>query len=226
MKVTKIDWCDCTINPVVGCQRGCEYCYACKMNCRFGWVEDFSKPQFFPERLKQLKSKKPKSIFLNSMSDIAFWEQNQLGIIGKAIRENPQHKYIMLTKDYNIFTRQFNVFQACNYPNVFIGATATTQKQADELGHGASFINIEPILEPIKLKLPYKTITGLLAEKNLELIIIGAETGIRKGKVIPEKEWVDSIVAQADEYDIGVFMKSSLRDIMGEDFRQDPLMWR
>ena len=30
MKKTKIDWCDCTINPVVGCKNGCKYCYAAR----------------------------------------------------------------------------------------------------------------------------------------------------------------------------------------------------
>ena len=33
---TKIDWCDSTINPVRGCSRGCEYCYARKMNAKIG----------------------------------------------------------------------------------------------------------------------------------------------------------------------------------------------
>lgn len=98
MKKTKIDWCDCTINPVVGCPRGCEYCYACKMNCRFGWVEDFSKPQFFPERLKDFKSKKPKSIFINSMSDIGTWKDEWKNKVFAAMHDNPQHTYIALTK--------------------------------------------------------------------------------------------------------------------------------
>ena len=55
MNKTKIDWCDATVNPVMGCPRGCEYCYARKLNTRFKWVEDWGKPQFFPERLKAAK---------------------------------------------------------------------------------------------------------------------------------------------------------------------------
>jgi len=57
------------------------------------------------------------------------------------------------------------------------------------------------------------------------LIIIGAETGSRKGKVIPKKEWIDSLVKQADRFGVKVFMKNSLRGIMGADFRQDRLPW-
>ena len=57
------------------------------------------------------------------------------------------------------------------------------------------------------------------------MIIIGAETGNRKGKVIPQKQWIDDIVKQADERKVKVFMKESLRQLMGKDFRQDRLIW-
>lgn len=69
MKTTKIDWCDCTVNPVVGCPNGCAYCYARKINDRFHFIDDWTKPQFFPERLKEFESKKPKSIFVNFYGD-------------------------------------------------------------------------------------------------------------------------------------------------------------
>lgn len=35
MNKSKIDWCDFTWNPVTGCTRGCEYCYAAKQARRF-----------------------------------------------------------------------------------------------------------------------------------------------------------------------------------------------
>lgn len=35
MKKTKIEWCDSTWNPVVGCKHGCEYCYAKRIAERF-----------------------------------------------------------------------------------------------------------------------------------------------------------------------------------------------
>lgn len=73
MKTTKIEWCDATLNPVVGCTKGCPYCYARRLNQRFKWTEDFSKPVFFPERLQQIPLKKSYRIFLNSMSDVADW---------------------------------------------------------------------------------------------------------------------------------------------------------
>lgn len=86
-------------------------------------------------------------------------------------------------------------------------------------GTSFDFISIEPLLEDLNLH-RYK-----YYPLSLKQVIIGAETGNRKGKVIPKKEWVDSIVNFCDEHHLRVFMKSSLKDIMGEDFRQDKLIW-
>ena len=60
MKGTKIDWCDCTVNPIVGCPNGCAYCYARKINDRFRFIEKWNEPKFFPERLEQFVIKAPK----------------------------------------------------------------------------------------------------------------------------------------------------------------------
>ena len=224
MKKTKIDWCDCTINPVVGCPRLCgakfndkgemtkkPWCYAYNMNARFGWVKDFSKPQFFPERLKQLDSKKPKSVFMNSMSDIAFWQDEWADDTYQAMKKNPQHKYIFLTKGDGAFTFWDK--------NVFNGKTITKQRDIDNTSCFYDFFSIEPILEPINIK------NNTPFSNWISQIIIGAETGNRKGKVIPQKQWIDDIVKQADKYGIRVFMKESLRRLMGKDFRQDRLIW-
>lgn len=94
MNKTKIEWCDSTLNPVVGCTYGCEFCYARKMNSRFGWVKDFNVPQFFNERLEKLNSKSPKNIFMDSMSDIADWKGVWMANILNAISRNPQHNYL------------------------------------------------------------------------------------------------------------------------------------
>jgi len=57
-------------------------------------------------------------------------------------------------------------------------------------------------------------------------VIIGAETGNRKEKVIPKKEWIDSLCKQADEFGIKVFMKDSLIPIVGEKNMRRELIWR
>lgn len=226
MKKTKIDWCDCTINPVVGCKNGCAYCYARKLNKRFGFIKNWEEPQFFPERLSQLYSKKGKSIFMDSMSDIGFWKKEWIDQVKNAIEDNPQHNYIFLTKgveDSDCFALSgcFAIGKILSLRNarrnVFVGKTVDNNT-AFCVFEQYDFLSIEPILEPIDLSM-------LPCNHQVRQIIIGAETGNRKGKVIPKKEWIDSIVRQCDEAGIRVFMKESLREIMGVDFRQDKLLW-
>lgn len=222
MKKTKIDWCDCTVNPVVGCKNGCEYCYAKKINDRFKIVPDFKKPQFFPERLKQFESKAPKSVFIDSMSDIANWKQAWFDETMEAIHNNPQHKYIALTKNVAelrerlwLYFCKYTKVQPCN---LFVGKTITQKRNPSLKPLNVDFLSIEPLLEPIDI-IPY-------IDPVLKTVIIGAETGNRKQKVIPKKQWVEDIVDAATIYGVGIFMKESLRGIMGEDFRQDKLPWQ
>lgn len=79
-------------------------------------------------------------------------------------------------------------------------------------------MSIEPILEQIIIPDNYNI-------SCVKQIIVGAETGNRRGKIVPKKEWIESLVKQADEHHIRVFMKESLRGLMGNDFRQDTLIW-
>lgn len=215
MKKTKIDWCDSTINCVYGCPNNCKYCYGNVMNNRFHFCKDWKVPEWKPEHLKDFYSKKPKSIFIDSMSDIGTWKQEWFNAVGKAINDNPQHKYIALTKRLDRFLDIMNRADVGFVHNLYFGTSITTQEQADKIDEIPDFFSIEPILEPIKIP----------DNKFPVVLIIGAETGNRKGKVIPQKEWIDNIVKQADTHCCIVFMKKSLRKIMGKDFRQDKLPW-
>ena len=218
MKKTKIDWCDSTINCVYGCPNGCKYCYGNVMNKRFHFCKDWKVPEWKPEHLKDFYSKKPKSIFIDSMSDIGTWQQEWFNAVAKAINDNPHHRYIALTKRFYRLVDLLNCADYGTVKNLYIGTSVTTQAQAkytifDLWGGHLDFFSIEPILEPIELSVIPKT------------LIIGAETGNRKGKVIPQKEWIDRLVKQADKHNCIVFMKESLRKIMDDDFRQDKLLW-
>ena len=217
MKETKIDWCDCTINPVVGCKGNCEWCYANKLNDRFHFVSDFHDPQFFPERLEELKSKKPKAIFMDSMSDVGYWHDEWVLKTREAMENNMQHKYIFLSKRY---TGRLAIRSMLG-GHCYFGISITNERQAFSYStyrEPADFLSVEPILEPIRL-------VNDECNTKVKLIIIGAETGNRKGKVIPKKAWIEDIVAFCDKWQIKVFMKESLRKIMGADFRQDKLLW-
>lgn len=228
MRKTKIDWCDSTINCVYGCPNNCKYCYGNVMNKRFHYCKDWKVPEWNPKHLKDFYSKKPKSIFIDSMSDIGTWKQEWLETVLIAIAKNPQHRYIALTKtSLDRLLRKVSSYN-CLFGNgnsngiLFVGKSVTTQAQVDNMIVGkdlAHFLSIEPILEPLDLT------EYLNYDYGCKTLIIGAETGNRKGKVIPQKEWIDSLVAQADAHNCIVFMKESLRKIMGDDFRQDKLPW-
>lgn len=73
-----------------------------------------------------------------------------------------------------------------------------------------TFCSIEPILEPV----------GTMQEMP-DWVIVGAETGNRRGKVVPQKEWIDEIAAECKRHRKPLFMKDSLRDLMGDDFKQE-----
>lgn len=211
MKKTKIDWCDCTINPIVGCTNGCEYCYAKKLNKRFKFIENWEEPKYFPAKLFQLSSKKGKAIFMDSMSDYGVWKLSWWCNISLKCFTNPQHAYIFLTKT-NKYFKDFP-FGKPKPENWYFGRSYTKGK-INPKGH-YDFLSIEPLHNKVEI----------INFDNLKLVIIGAETGKRKGKIIPQKEWVLDLANQCDNNGVRVYMKDSLKELMGEDFRQDPLMW-
>ena len=116
MSKTKIEWCDVTINPLIGCSKispACDNCYAINMARRLqsmgtrgynGVVESGNwtgKINFVRSELdKPKKWKKSKKIFIGSMTDI-FHENvmyDALLDIFTMIALNPQHTFIILTK--------------------------------------------------------------------------------------------------------------------------------
>jgi protein gp37 len=99
---TAIEWSDATWNPVTGCTKispGCKFCYAERITER--WGQDFGEIILHPDRLDQpLHWKKPRRIFVNSMSDLFHEEIPErfiaacLGVMGVA----RQHDFQILTK--------------------------------------------------------------------------------------------------------------------------------
>ena len=203
-----------TFNPVNGCNIGCPYCYAKKINQRFHIIPDFNIPTFQENRLEQLYHKtKPAVYLITSMSDFSSWKPEWNEKIFKVLADTPQNQYMLLTKRPNLINFQTQL------DNVSIGVTITCKEDKNRL----------PImLKNIKAKhyfITFEPLHGDIGEIDLSFIdwvVIGAETGNRKGKIIPKKEWVMNIVKQAKEKNIPVCMKVSLKDIVGEEnFTQD-----
>lgn len=219
MGKTKICWCDWVFNPVWGCLKNppCPYCYARKIAHRFGKTEDEKafKPTWKQDNFEKTFPKKPARIFVGSMSDIASWDDSWISKVLDKIEENPQHTFLFLTKKPECY-RWFDRYIP---ENCLLGATTTNESEIigsqpflSNLRH-AIFLSIEPILERIR--------PDCIDKHIIEWIILGAETGNRKGRVIPELSWIQNIVDYAQNYSIPVWLKENLRGIWPGELVQE-----
>ena len=212
MDKTKIGWCDERWNPVWGCSQNppCPYCYARKLAKRFGDPE--FKPIWKQKNFDKSCSKKPSRIFVNSMSDICWWEREWMEKILKKIADNSIHTFLFLTK-------KPSVYSFYNFPsNCWLGTTITKEEELSEIilsKHHINFLSIEPILGHIDMREKNKH------GKRPDWIIVGAETGKRKDKVISKREWIAEIVDYCKRRNIPVFLKDSLQKIWGEGLIQE-----
>lgn len=252
---TKIEWCDASWNPVTGCYHTCEYCYARRMVNRFsaGWENASNKtlhtlnnpaigvrcgksqsrvepypygfhPTFHRYRLDQPKKwVKPKTIFVCSMADLFgewvpdTWIQD----VFNACEESPQHRYLFLTKNPKRYTQ----VKRPAGDNFWFGTSICSNddlEMADYLPITSNvFYSIEPIMEDLH---PEDMVA--FTRYPVRWYIIGAETGNRKDKVIPKKEWIDHICEVADKNGTAVFMKDSLIPIVGEENMRREFPWK
>lgn len=223
MGTTKIEWCDWTWNPVWGCLRGCPYCYARGIAKRFAaeihrqnptarlYDLNHFKPTLIQSRLNALPPKNARRVFVNSMSDIQYWDGSWLSQVLKRIDGDRLRDYLFLTKEPDIY-------RSDKFPphrNILRGVTDTgAGMHAGLVSSVVDFVSAEPMMSHIRLdKYP-----------RLRWLILGAETGNRKGKVIPEKWWMLDTLEQAADRGVPVFMKNSLRkycEAWSLLFRQD-----
>lgn len=177
-------------------------------------------PTFHRYRLDEPQHwKKPRTIFVCSMADLfGDWVPDEwIEQVFDACAKAPQHRYMFLTKNPK---RYFDLMdKGIVMPNIVdwrygytIDGAKTVQKPFP-VGF-RSFVSIEPIQGRLSG-------SDIAAAARTEWVILGAETGNRKGKVTPEKEWIEEILERCDVSETPVFMKESLRELMGEDFRQE-----
>ena len=216
---TDIEWCDLTVNPIVGqCPHKCWYCYAEPIRKKMYSREI----QFLPERLKF--PKKPATIFIGSMIDVfargirTDWIQQILDTI-KLYR---QHTFLFLTKN-PVRYREFDF----NHINTICGVTedcggyeSNSYEFSEWITPVKKFISFEPLLGNFKIELPV----------DIDQIIIGSLNKFRC-PVTPDeggtkKEWVLPILIKAELSNIPVFIKDELLRLYPDLPKRKELQWQ
>lgn len=161
--------------------------------------------------------KKPRAIFVCSMADLfGEWVPDEcIEQVFEACEAAPQHRYLFLTKNPKRYVDLYGNGILRVRDSFWYGSTITGANEPfffsqvpDDNPH--TFCSIEPILEPV----------GTM-QVMPDWVIVGAETSNRKGKVVPQKEWIDEIAAECKRRRKPLFMKDSLRGLMGDDFKQE-----
>ena len=210
-----IKWCDYTWNPVKGkCPVACPYCYARRIYDRLKWDPTVRLDK--KELLVPYKLKKPTKIFVGSMIEL-FGEliNPWMGDILKVVKGCPQHTFQFLTKVPNVMC-DFTFPNNCWCGTTITGYTNKTDGQLYPLSFVKArikFLSVEPLLEPVYF--------SLFDLKQISWMIIGAETGNRKGKVKPKEDWIRGAIRQADDCNIPIFMKDNLKPYWHGKLRQE-----
>lgn len=209
---SRIEWTDATWNPTTGCNKvsaGCKNCYAERMaerlqnmdgsgRYRNGFtltMHDDERTMSIPERWK-----KPKLIFVNSMSDLFHERVTDRFILDvfDVMSRCPQHIFQVLTKRPRRLSDFALQHGRHNFPtNLWLGTSIESSDVAlerldllAEIGHltdvAVRFVSFEPLLGPISLR-------HSLDVWGVNWAIVGGESGPRARPMLPD--WARSVRA-------------------------------
>ena len=223
MENSSIEWTDATWNPVTGCtvqSAGCTNCYAINMTARLErmgikkyknltrrsgkrvvWTGDI---RMHNDALNlPLKWKKPKKIFVNSMSDLFHEEVTEQFIrnVWDIMQQTPQHIYQILTKRPDRMNEITNKFDFPPLSNVWLGTSVEDKRVASRItdlkqsSAAIRFISFEPLIGSV----------GKLDLESIDWAIVGGESGHRARKI--RKQWIDEIHDQCMKQEVAFFFK-------------------
>jgi protein gp37 len=210
MAHSNIEWTELTWNPVTGCSKispGCKFCYAEVMSKRLKamGIEKYS--EGFNIRVHgdaltiPFTWKKPKIVFVNSMSDL-FHPDVPIEFI-KAVflvmNQTSHHIYQVLTKRSE---RLLQLSSEVNWTsNIWMGVSVESDEYAFRADHlcrtGAKikFLSVEPLIGPVT-NIPLK---------NIDWVIVGGESG-NKARPL-QKKWIEHVKTLCEEYEVAFFFK-------------------
>jgi protein gp37 len=193
---TTIEWTESTWNPVTGCTKisaGCLNCYAERMAKRLKAMGQKNYSNGFNLTVHESmfglpkKWKKPRRIFVNSMSDL-FHEDLELNAIQNIFRimaECPRHVFQVLTKRSHLLKKYNSLLDWA--PNIVMGVTVENRESVNriddlrETDAAVKFISFEPLLSEMKN----------VDLDGIDWVIVGGESGPNSRPM--EKEWVQEI---------------------------------
>jgi protein gp37 len=209
-----IEWTDATWNPVTGCTKisaGCDNCYAARLSERFRGVPGHPFETGFdltlrPDRLLQpFAWKRPRMIFVNSMSDLFHKEipPAYISAVFETMERAHWHTYQVLTKRSSLMRRFINErYNSRPAPaHVWIGVSVENQQATSRITHlqktraSVRFLSLEPLIASV----------GKLCLENIHWVIAGGESGPGARPMNPE--WVIDIRNQCIEARVPFFFK-------------------
>jgi protein gp37 len=205
-----IEWTEATWNPVTGCDQvspGCAHCYAKTFAERWRGVPGHPYEQGFdlrvwPERLAHpQKWRRPRMIFVNSMSDL-FHERitdRFIEEVFSAMCDADWHTFQILTKRPE---RLAEMADSLPWPpHVWMGVSIENRRfvhRADllrEVPAAVRFISAEPLLGPLE---------GLDLS-DIHWLIAGGESGPRSRP--PRLDWIRELRDRCDQEEVAFFFK-------------------
>jgi len=241
---SRIAWTDETWNPVSGCAKvsaGCTHCFAETVTKRFGG--DFSQIVLHQDRVaKPLHWKKPRRIFVNSMSDLFHKDVPAAFILDcfDVMAACPQHTFQILTKrperiESVLYGEEGNFYLGGGDwpPNILMGFSAEDQASFDRrwtvflrrLGERMAWsyamtlwASLEPLLGPIIL--PWSALHG---ETRLSWVVIGGESGPHHRPC--EVSWIADLAEQCKAAVIPCFVKQDSHRLPGQQGRIPDTLW-
>jgi protein gp37 len=235
---SSIEWTDATWNPVRGCTKispGCARCYAETFAERWrgipGHPYEFGFDlRLVPEKLEEpLRWKRPRKIFVNSMSDLFHERVPDAYILATAdvMLRADWHVYQVLTKRAERLRSllQSKLQKDASLPHIWWGVSVENRKhgvpriaELQAAPAAVRFLSIEPLLEDL----------GWLDLSGIHWVIVGGESGPRARPM--KKEWVTSVRDQCIAANVpfffkqwgGVQKKKNGRELHGRTWDQMP----